>query len=628
MFLRLSLFSFFVLFLSFTANSAIRTWDGGGPDGNWTTAANWVDDVAPVANDDLVFPASAAQFSTNNNFALLTTFRSITFEGGTYTVGGNLFRLTHGIAANSGTQTINTAITLLASQSITAGQGATLTLLALSIGGFETTFGGDGIVGIGLISGSGAVTKTGLGAAAIISASGFNSPLTLLSGIFVVDANIPNSTVTINSTDTGGGLALGGFGGTGTVGATNVVQGVISAGTFTAPTGILNLSSGLTFTENGAYVCKIGGTTPGAAGHDQLNVSGTVSLNNAVLAPIPWNNFTPAVGDEFLILQNDGSDPINGTFLNLPEGGIFAGPLNTAFQITYQGGSGNDVVIRRVPKAAFDFDGDGKADIGTFSGSVWSIIQSTSGIVQQTSFGLSTDKIVPADFDGDNRTDIAVFRPAEGVWYVLNSATSTVSIDQFGSNGDIPVPGDFDGDGRADRVVFRPSDGVWYQLRSLGQQTFAVQFGMAGDKPLMMDYDGDGFADPAVYRPQDGTWHFLISSTTSYVAFPFGLDGDIPVPADYNGDGLTDVGIFRAADDSNLPDFYILLAGSGQYYGLSWGVEGDLPVVADFDGDGKADIAIFREKGNEWYILGSTAGFEYRVFGKPGDSPIQSAYSR
>jgi hypothetical protein len=33
---------------------ATRIWDGGGPDLNWTTAANWVGDVVPSSADDLV----------------------------------------------------------------------------------------------------------------------------------------------------------------------------------------------------------------------------------------------------------------------------------------------------------------------------------------------------------------------------------------------------------------------------------------------------------------------------------------------------------------------------------------------------------------------------------------------
>ena len=37
---------------------AVASWDGGGADNHWTTAANWVGDVAPQPGDDLVFPGA------------------------------------------------------------------------------------------------------------------------------------------------------------------------------------------------------------------------------------------------------------------------------------------------------------------------------------------------------------------------------------------------------------------------------------------------------------------------------------------------------------------------------------------------------------------------------------------
>jgi hypothetical protein len=305
-----------VLFLSvFSVNtfSAVKTWDGGGADTNWQTPANWVGDAAPVANDDLVFPATAAQFVTNNNYFFLTNFSSITFEGGSYTVSGNLFRLSNGLNVTGGiTHQINTGITLNGAQTFNAATGSTTTIALLSVGSAGLTIDGAGSFGIGLISGSGSITKNGAGASLVASSSGFSGGITLNNGVFVVDANIPNSPVTVNSTTTGGGiLGFSGFGGTGTVGATNVTQGVISAGTLTSPTGILNINGGLTFSANGNYVCKIGGTTAGANGHDQLNVTGAVTLNNALLAPLPWNLFRTAVGDTFVILRNDGTDAIN-----------------------------------------------------------------------------------------------------------------------------------------------------------------------------------------------------------------------------------------------------------------------------------------------------------------------------
>ncbi|QYO65841.1 FG-GAP repeat domain-containing protein [Leptolyngbya sp. 7M] len=619
-------FVFFLIGLG-DAYPAIRTWDGGGSDANWTTAANWEGDVAPSANDDLVFPATAAQYNMNNNYLILTTFRSIRFDGGTYTLGGNLFRLTHGMNVAAGTQTINTGVTLSAAQTLTAGQGATLTLLGLSIGNFATEISGDGLIGIGLISGSGAVTKTGSGAALILAASGFSSPISLLNGILIVDANIPNSTVTVNSNTTTG-FGLSGLGGTGTVGSTNVIQGGISAGSISSPTGILTISGGLTLSQNGAFACKIAGTTPGSGGYDQLNVLGPVVLNDSLLAPVPWDGFVPSVGDEFVIINNDGSDPVSGTFLDLPEGAIFAGPLNTAFRISYVGGTGNDVTIRRVPRASFDFDGDGKTDIGTYSGTTWSVRRSSNGQTVQTPFGIPTDIITPADFDGDNRTDIAVFRPSEGIWYVLNSATDTVSIDQFGANGDIPVPNDFDGDGRADRTIYRPSEGVWFQFRSLGQQYYAAQFGLNGDTPLVMDHDGDGLGDLAIFRPSDGTWHFWLSTTNSYLAFPFGQPGDLPVAGDFNADGKTDIAMFRPYADPAFADFYVLISGTYDYYGVAWGVPNDVPVIGDYDGDGRSDIAVFRPSSNDWYVLRSSGGFDAVTFGNINDTPIPSAYVR
>ena len=48
----------FILFGALNVFSAVKTWDGGGADANWQTAANWVGDIAPVAGDDLVFPAA------------------------------------------------------------------------------------------------------------------------------------------------------------------------------------------------------------------------------------------------------------------------------------------------------------------------------------------------------------------------------------------------------------------------------------------------------------------------------------------------------------------------------------------------------------------------------------------
>ncbi len=90
-----------------------------------------------------------------------------------------------------------------------------------------------------------------------------------------------------------------------------------------------------------------------AGGHDQLIVNGTVNLDGGELSLIL--NYPVAEQTSFLILANDGSDPIVGIFAGLEEGEWFAstpGSHGNLFAITYVGGTGNDVVLTAVPEPA------------------------------------------------------------------------------------------------------------------------------------------------------------------------------------------------------------------------------------------------------------------------------------
>ena len=107
--------------------------DGGGTsaDANWTTASNWVGDVAPVAGDDLYFPAAAAQKVDVNDFPSGTAFDSMNFTGSGYDVTGSGIVLAAGIrdTATTGTNRFDPDISLAGSQVFSvAAAGETLSL--------------------------------------------------------------------------------------------------------------------------------------------------------------------------------------------------------------------------------------------------------------------------------------------------------------------------------------------------------------------------------------------------------------------------------------------------------------------------------------------------------------------
>lgn len=103
-------------------------------------------------------------------------------------------------------------------------------------------------------------------------------------------------------------------------------------------------SSNLALITGSFLDIELGGTTA-CSGYDQQIVNGTVNLGSATLNVTRFNNFRPAAGQTYTIVNNDGSDAVTGTFVGLPEGASFTAGDGFVYRISYVGGSGNDVVL-------------------------------------------------------------------------------------------------------------------------------------------------------------------------------------------------------------------------------------------------------------------------------------------
>ena len=218
------------------------------------------------------------------------------------------------------------AITLASNTAIGVGPNGQLTLTGVIAPGAGTASMGLNKIGSGRLILTNNLTYTGATSAS--------------AGELVI-----NGTLMTNSESrlTGGTLA-----GVGTI-ASIINQNVSGSRLSPGNNGVGKLSTRGNVALNSTVTLdiQINGTTVGTQ-LDNLDVAGSVTLNNTTLSPTILPGFASTVGNQYQIITNDGSDAVVGTFNGLPEGATFKiGDQN--FQITYKGGTNaNDVVLTHV----------------------------------------------------------------------------------------------------------------------------------------------------------------------------------------------------------------------------------------------------------------------------------------
>jgi fibronectin-binding autotransporter adhesin len=137
-------------------------------------------------------------------------------------------------------------------------------------------------------------------------------------------------------------FSSGGVGGTGVVGNVDISLGRLSPGVGHFGTG--HLRTGHLAVTNGSVFRFETRDIPNGIAYDRAEVTGTVRLDDANLQLILGSAGRSNIA--YILILNDGNDPVQGTFNGLPEGATFThdGGL---FEITYQSGTGNDVVLRQ-----------------------------------------------------------------------------------------------------------------------------------------------------------------------------------------------------------------------------------------------------------------------------------------
>ena len=373
------------LLVATVASAADRTWNGGGSDANWSTAANW-GGTAPSAGDVLMF-AGSTRLTNTNDLSDGTAIGGITFNTGAsaFVLAGNGVSMLGAVTNFSvSSQTINLPLTLAATRVFCASNGALMVSNTISGAGGLTVAGAQPLTLAAGNTYSGATTvKPGgvlrvthgnaLGSAAGTTTAEDGGLIELYGGIMV-----PESFTLYGDSSTGYGGVLRNKSGS------NIVTGVILNGSrIKTNTGSLDLLGGVT---GGQFVLGADAGTFIRIAEKSINIGGNTFFAHTsapIILAVTNNTWgTLEVSGHYVYTEVDNALAVSGLLRmggSSPSGVNLNGHNQTVGQLlcTYTA-SGTREVTSVTPATLTVNQSATTTYNGTFSGAV-SLVKAGSG---------------------------------------------------------------------------------------------------------------------------------------------------------------------------------------------------------------------------------------------------------